>query len=106
MYRKYRRPRIDFEILIAAQEIMEIAEDMALLEPEILKEILAVTEMDYIAGLIRHLKAKNPKLDNVAIMSGNGQTKIVLLFTDKTGIVVGRRRNVENMIRNVIRSAA
>ena len=108
MYRKHRRPPIDFEILEVLHEVLEITEEMDLLEAEILEEVIAATERNDAFGLQRMaylLMALNPKIENIAIMSENGRKKIVLLFRDKTGVIVGHRRTDAYTIRNLIRLA-
>lgn len=108
MSRKYRRIHSDIEILVAMQDVFEITEEMDLLDDEIVQEVIAALEQDELRmRRIAHLlKIKNPKLSNIAIMSEGGHMKIVLLFEDKTGIVVGRRRTQAASIRNLIRLAS
>ena len=108
MSRKYRRFPSDIEILIALQDVTQITEDMELLAEDIVQEVVATLERDELRmRRIAHLlKIKNPRLENIAIMSDGDHPKIVLLFTDKTGVVVGRRRNEASGIRNLIHLAA
>lgn len=94
MFRKYRRIPFDFEILMIAQEIEEITESMDLLDADIIEEVLEIME-DAETGMREAaflLKARNPELADIAVMgSGEGQ-RLILLYRDKRGIVVGRRR--------------
>lgn len=108
MSRKYRRFPSDIEILVAASDVMEITEEMDLLDEEIVEEVLATLEHNdlYMRRIAHVLKMRNPKLENVAIMSENGHMKIVLLFEDKTGVVVGRRRKEASAIHNLVQMAA
>lgn len=108
MSRKYRRIPVDFEILVALQDVVEITEDMQLLDTDIVQEVVETLEHDELRmRRIAHLlKIRNPKLENIAIMSDGGHFKIVLLFTDKTGVVVGRRRTEASRIRNLIHLAS
>lgn len=108
MSRKYRRPPVDMEVLIASQEVIEITDDMELLDEEIVAEVLESIEQNdlYMRRVAHTLKMRNPKLENIAIMRLDGHTKIVLLFSDKHGVVVGTRRQTHNMIRNLLREAA
>lgn len=108
MSRKYRRIPVDFEILVAAQDVLEITEDMWLLDEEIVTEVLATLEQNelYMRRVAHVLRMRNPKLENIAIMSEDGRNRIVLLFSDKTGVVVGRRRTHDSRIRNLVRIAA
>lgn len=108
MTRKYRRFPKDIEILVAAQEIVEITEEMDLLDEEIVAEVLATIQKDelYMRRVAYVLKMRNPSLENIAIMSENGYMKVVLLFSDKHGVVVGRRRTEVSTIRHLMREAA
>lgn len=103
---KYRRPAIDFEIMIVAQEVAEITEDMDLLDQEIVELVAASMDEEAMRSVAHLLRMKNPKLENIAIMSEGDYTRIVLLFKDKTGVIVGRRRSMKNAIRNLVASAA
>lgn len=108
MTRKYRRNPIDFEILIASQNVVEITENMHLLDEEIVAEVLATLEQNelYMRRVAHILRMRNPKLENIAIMSEGDRRRIVLLFSDKTGVVVGRRRTNDSRIRNLMRIAS
>lgn len=108
MYRKYRRNPIDFEILVAAQDIVEITEYMQLLDEEIVAEVLSTLEQNelYMRRVAHVLKMRNPELENIAIMSEGDHMRVVLLFKDKSGVIVGRRRTHDSRIRNLMRIAA
>lgn len=108
MSRKYRRTPYDLEILIALQDVTRITENMELLDADVVQEVVATLERDELTmRRIAHLlKIRNPKLENIAIMNEGGLPKIVLLFTDKTGVVVGRRRSEHSCIRNLVQLAS
>lgn len=106
MTRKYRRPQIDFEILVAINEVAVITEEMELLDDEIVEAVAMSMTEEAMRSVAHLLKMRNPKLENVAIMSEGDHMRIVLLFTDKTGVIVGRRRLMTNLIRNLVATAA
>lgn len=101
--RKYRRV-VDFEILMIAQEVAEIAEEMDLLDEEIIEEVLNLMEK---SDLFCHvLMMRNPEIENVAIMGEGNDAKLILLFKDKHGVIVNRRRTRASSLRHLIQIAA
>lgn len=108
MYRKYRRNPVDFEVLMAVQEIAEITESMGLLDSEIVEEIFVTMEKTEVCvhTAVHLLKARNPELDDIAIMSSSDGRNIVLLYKDKHGVIVSRRRTKQSMIRHILRISA
>ena len=106
MTRKYRRIPVDFEILIAAQEVSEITADMDLLDEEIVEAVAQSMTEEAMRSVAHLLRMRNPKLENIAIMSEGETMRLVLLFKDKSGVIVGRRRSMTNMIRNMMAQAA
>lgn len=108
MFRKYRRIPFDFEILMIAQEIEEITESMDLLDQEIVEEVFEDMDSSEVciheAALL--LKARNPELADIAVMGSGVEQRLILLYRDKRGIVVGRRRTKRAAILCLLKMSA
>lgn len=108
MFRKYRRIPFDFEILMIAQEIEEITESMDLLDQEIIEEVFEDMDNSEVCmhEAVLLLKARNPMLEDIAVMGCENSKSVVLLYKDKRGIVVGRRRTKRAAILRLLRLSA
>ena len=81
---------------------------MDLLDQEIVGEVFESMEHSEVcmreAALL--LKARNPEIVDIAVMgSGDGQ-RLILLYRDKRGIVVGRRRTKHAAILRLLMLSA
>lgn len=108
MMRKYRRFPYDQEIMIAAQDVARISNEMELLGEDIVSEVRDAMKTDelYMRRIAKLLQMRNPELDDIAITSENGQTKIVMLFHNKTPQVVSRRRTAKALVNHLMAEAS
>ena len=102
-----RRRNHDYEVVIAVWQVKEITEEMDLLDETIVEEVrAALKDNDELMRDVAHLlRMTNPHLENIAIMSENGQLRIVLLFKDKTAAVLRRRRTALGTVRHIAKNS-
>ena len=104
MFRKYRRNPVDLEVLMAMQEIAEITESMELLDSEIVEEIVKTMEVSKtgVCMVSRILKACDSNLETVMAVNEGSGWRLLFLYKDKHGVIVGRRRTVNGRIRQLV----